>query len=152
MSKLFSYRHAGIGGCNKAAFYTLARPQPGQSLADCVVITVDGTHANQVGALMCGHCENGVLGLKIENLKQARNTEMVDLLVKAVNKQTMARAETKVLTDNLELLHEACTKIKPSDVSSAYRGSALEASVKEILGITRSMIVGADGTVMDKAS
>ena len=152
MTKLFSYRHAGTGGCNKTAFYTLARPQPGQSLAECVVIKTDGTHAKQIGALMCGHCENGVLGLKIENLKPARNTEMVDLLVKAVNGQTMAMAEVKAVTDNLELLHEACSKIKPSDVSSAYRGSALEASIKEILGIAGSMIVGANGAAMDKSS
>jgi len=139
MSKLFAYKHAGTGGCNKTAFFTLTRPQPGQSLADCVVISVDGFHVKQEGALMCGHCGNGVLGLKLTNLKSARHTSTVDLLVRAVNNQTLAKAEVNVLTQNLQLMHELCSKIHPSVIP--YVGSALESSVKELVGDDSSCII-----------
>jgi len=145
MSKLFAYCHKGAGGCGKTAFFTLTRPQPGQSLADCVVINTDGTRAGGAGALMCGHCGNGVLGLKLNNLKPARHTSTVDLLVSAVNNGTLAKAEVSVVTENLELLHEACTKLHPDDFIKTYKGSALESSVKDILGIKGAGLVDADG-------
>ena len=152
MSKLFAYRHAGTGGCNKTAFFTLTRPQPGQSLADCVVISVDGLHVKQEGALMCGHCGNGVLGLKLDNLKPARITNTVDLLVRAVNNGTLAKAEVSVVTENLQLLHEACSKIHPKDLPNVYKGSALEASIMDILGeVQGSGILDAGGEQMESA-
>ena len=143
MSKLFSYSHKGAEGCNKTAFFTLARPQPGQSLADCIVISTGGERVQMVGALMCGHCGNGVLGLKLENLKPARMTNTVDLLVNAVNNHTMAKAEVQVITENLQLMHELCSKIHPSVIP--YVGSALETSVKELVGDTGSMILDEKG-------
>lgn len=145
MSKLFSYRHTGAGGCNKTAFFTLTRPQPGQSLAECVVISTAGEHVKQVGALMCGHCGNGVLGLKINDLKPARVTDTVDLLVRALNKQTMVKAELSVVTDNLQLLHEACSKMHPKDLPEIYKGSALESTIKGILGENDGVILDSDG-------
>ncbi len=148
MSRLFSYKHCGAGGCNKTAFHTLARPKPGESLADCIVISTDGEHVKQVGALMCGHCGNGVLGLKIDNLKPTRQSDIVDLLVKSVNSQTMAKAELSVVTENLQLLHEACSKIHPKDLPDVYRGSALESGVKDILGESDASIVDSDGKQM----
>lgn len=150
MSKLFAYKHAGTGGCNKTAFFTLTRPQPGQSLADCVVISVEGFHVKQEGALMCGHCGNGVLGLKLNNLKPARHTSTVDLLVRAVNNGTMAKAEVSVVTENLQLLHEAVSKMHPAELPDLYAGSALESSIKDILGEEQgSGILDADGAQME---
>jgi len=152
MSRLFAYRHEGAGGCDKTAFFTLTRPQPGQSLADCVVISTSGVHVKQDGALMCGNCGNGVLGLKINNLKTARITDTVNLLVRVVNNLTMSKAEVGVVTENLQLLHEACSKIHPKDLPDVYKGSALEAGVKDILGLDEIGLVGANGRPVDKSA
>ena len=158
MSKLFAYKHTGHGGCNKTAFFTLSRPQPGQSLADCVVINTEGKHVQQEGALFCGSCDNAVLNLKINDLKPARMTNTVDLLVAAINGRTVADAEIQVLTDETDslremcsLLDEACTKIHPDDLPKVYNGSELQARIHKAIGIDDVGILGADGQPVDKS-
>ena len=158
MSKLFSYKHSGIGGCNKTAFFTLSRPQPGQSLANCVVISTEGKHVQQEGALFCGSCDTAVMNLKINDLKPARMTNTVDLLVAAINGRTVADAEIQTLNDEADdlrdmcsLLDEACTKIHPDDLPKVYNGSELQDRIHKAVGIEDVAILGTDGQPVDKS-
>ncbi len=144
MSKIFAYKHGGEGGCGKTAFYTLSRPAPGKPLSDGLIITTSGTKSDDIGAIMCGSCGNGVLGLRVDNLKPARPVDIASLLISSINEQTVAKAEVYLVNDALRVMHELLSKIKAPDNAPpdmVYRGSKLEASVLELIGASDPEII-----------
>lgn len=136
MSKLFVYMHKGKGGCGKPAFYLTERPQPGSSLHSDTFITVDAELPNTLKNLNCGACGKPV-PLTTIFLKPATTHQLTNLLDKAMSRQAATQASAESLYDNLWLLHELLTKVRPQDQQQLYKGSALEASVIQLLGLDK---------------
>lgn len=151
MNKLFAYKHKGENCCGKVAFFMTNKPVPGRSLASDGIILLDGTLPRTMAAIRCGAC-GGEIHPNTKNVRPARINEVAALVIRAANQCNGAANDLEATKDNLAMCHELLTKVHPDDQSRMYKGSALEASVKYLIGEPDDavQIAGADGKPLEK--
>ena len=86
-----------------------------------------------LNAVRCGHC-NGEIGLNTKDVRPARENEVNELLLKSVLHAKKVYDEALAMRDNLAMADELLSKVHPKDTADMYNGSALEASIKYLIG------------------
>ena len=133
MSKIFAYKHKGDKGCSKVAFFLVNKPVLGTSLKSDGIILNNGMVPVSLNAIRCGHC-NGEIELDTKNVRPARENEVNELLLKSIIHAKKLYDEALAMRDNLAMADELLSKVHPKDTADMYNGSALEASIKYLIG------------------
>jgi len=140
--KIMAYKH----DCGKPAFYSIGAPKEGASSFSRPLVSPEGLQIQITEAqYLCPHCDQPVTELKLSALRPARDTEIADLLVATINARVIALKERDVAFNQVEMFHEACSKVHPRDLPNIYAGSELEELALELLGQPKIFVLDADG-------